>query len=74
MAKQQYKSPIDLFKSSIEAVKRNLTLFIFLNVLTLLSVAWRIGSDVRHQVHGSGWDSVFLAILFLVPIPKLVAA
>jgi hypothetical protein len=58
MTKATLKSPLDLFKESSEAVKRNLSLFIFLNAVTILGTAWDLGLSIRDKSTGSNWWQV----------------
>jgi hypothetical protein len=53
------KSLSDLFTQSAQAVKRNLSLFVLLNVVTFLGVAWDIGSQLRDKTNSS-WSQVFV--------------
>ncbi|MBX4196935.1 hypothetical protein KW801_00050 [Candidatus Saccharibacteria bacterium] len=58
MAKPQLKTLTQLFRESYQAVKRNLSLFVFVNVVTILGTAWNIGLDIRDKTHGSDWGQV----------------
>lgn len=60
MAKSELKTIGELFKDSSQAVRRNLTVFIFLNTATILGLAWDIGSDIRDKTHSGGWGQVFV--------------
>jgi hypothetical protein len=60
MAAQTLKSPIQLFQESSQAVKRNLSLFIFLNAVSILGTAWDVGLDIRDKASGSGWQQIFV--------------
>ena len=59
MAEKNYKGVTEIWVASREAVRRNLGLFVFLNSLTIMSLAWDTGSNLRDKVHGSDWHSVF---------------
>lgn len=58
MANRQLKTIGRLYRESYAAVRRNLTLFIFLNTASILGVAWNIGLDIRDKSHGSNWRDV----------------
>ncbi|MBX4190666.1 hypothetical protein KW794_01120 [Candidatus Saccharibacteria bacterium] len=64
MSATQPKSLIELFKQSAQAVRRNLPLFIFLNTLTILSVAWNIGLSIRDKTTGNDWGEVIIHSIF----------
>ena len=64
MAEKNYKSVTELWSASRDAVMRNLGLFLFLNSITILSLAWDTGTNLRDKVHGSGWETVFGNTLF----------
>lgn len=52
MAQNHYKSVFELLSESTAIVRRNLRLFIILNILNILGLAWTIGTDLRNQVKG----------------------
>jgi membrane-anchored glycerophosphoryl diester phosphodiesterase (GDPDase) len=55
-----YKSIGQIFSESAAAVRRNISLFIFLNTLTILSTAWDVGISIRDRNSGNGWaQSIF---------------
>lgn len=54
----KYKTLGELFSESAQAVKRNLRLFIIFNILTILGVAWGIGSALRDKAAGNDWATV----------------
>jgi hypothetical protein len=56
--KTSLKDPLQLFKDSSTVVKRNLTLFIFLNAVPILGTAWEIGQDLKDKTGGSDWMQV----------------
>src|SRR6266576_2330832 len=60
MSARELKSLSRLFNESAQAVRRNLTLFIFLNSLTILGTAWNIGLDIRNKTNGNNWTQTFL--------------
>jgi hypothetical protein len=64
MAQPRYKSVTQLFRESSAAVQRNLGLFLLLNVLTILSIAWQTGSDLKDKTHGSGWGDIVRNTIF----------
>lgn len=64
MAAKTYKSPLELFKQSYGAVRRNLGVFLILNVLTVLDLAWNLGTNVREKTHGADWGTIFTNSLF----------
>jgi uncharacterized membrane protein YesL len=59
VAEKHYKGVTQLWAQSREAVRRNLGVFLFLNSLAILSVAWDTGTNLRDKVHGSDWKAVF---------------
>lgn len=59
MDKRELMSLGLIFRESSRAVRRNLTIFIFLNTATILGTAWNIGNSIRDKSHGSQWSSVF---------------
>jgi uncharacterized membrane protein len=59
MSSHSLKSPVQLLKESSAAVRRNLTLFIFLNAVGILGTAWDIGLDIRDKSKGSSLQQVF---------------
>lgn len=64
VAQTNYKKVTELWALSREAVRRNLGVFLLINSLSLLSVAWNTGTDLRDKVHGSGWSTVFSNSLY----------
>jgi membrane-anchored glycerophosphoryl diester phosphodiesterase (GDPDase) len=60
MAKRELKSLGKIFRESSQAVRRNLTLYIFLNTITILSAAWDIGMYIRDKNHGSSWGQTLV--------------
>lgn len=64
MAAKTYQSPLELLKQSYGAVRRNLGVFLLLNVLTVLDIAWQLGTNVREKTHGADWGTIFTNSLF----------
>ncbi len=64
MKEKKYKSVTTIFRESYEVVRRNLGLFLLVNVLSLVSVAWRVGSDLKDKTHGQDWSQVVGHSLF----------
>ena len=60
MAKSELMSLGKIFRESAQAVRRNLTLYIFLNTVTILGTAWDIGIYIRDKQHGSSWGQTFI--------------
>lgn len=64
MIEKHYKGIGELWRLSREAVRRNLGAFLFLNILSILSVAWSTGSTLRDKTNGSNWYAIFKNTLF----------
>ena len=64
MAENYYKTPGELWRLSREAVRRNLSLFVFLSSITILNTAWQTGKDLHDKTHGSGWKMVFSSSIY----------
>lgn len=64
MPEKNYKGLSEIWASSREAVRRNLGVFLFLNSITILSIAWDTGTNLRDKVHGSDWKSVFTNTIY----------
>lgn len=64
MAQTNYKKVTELWALSREAVRRNLGVFLLINSLSILSIAWDTGTNLRDKVHGSAWHTVFTNSLF----------
>jgi hypothetical protein len=59
-----FKSAPQLFSESSKAVRRNLSLFLLLSILSILDAAWQTGLALRDKAHGSAWDMVVKNSLF----------
>jgi hypothetical protein len=60
MPQTELKSLGQIFKESAQAVRRNLSLFIFLNTITILGTAWDIGSDIGGKSSNYSWGQNFI--------------
>lgn len=60
MSAARLKSIDALFSESAEAVRRNLSLFIFLNAAAILGAAWDMGLAIRDKANGNNWGQVFI--------------
>jgi hypothetical protein len=58
MAAQPYKAVTQLFSESSIIVRRNLRLFIILNIIAILNTAWTVGRDLRGTTSGAGWRAM----------------
>jgi len=50
-----YKPVGQLFSESSTIVKRNLRLFVWLNIINIFNVAWQIGLVLRDKTNGGSW-------------------
>lgn len=58
MARTDYKSVTTLFKESSAAVRRNLGVFIILNIVGFLDLAWQLGTNIKDKTNGSPWENI----------------
>ena len=59
-----YKSVTQLFSESSAIVRRNLPIFLFINILSVLSAAWEAGTALRDKTHGDNWSQIAQHSLF----------
>lgn len=58
MSARKYKSVTELFSKSRVAVRRNLYLFLLINSVAIINIAWQIGTNLRDKTHGSDWSQI----------------
>lgn len=68
-----YKSVTTLFKESQLIVRRNLWLFVFVNTVTIINIAWQIGTSLRDKTNGSDWGKIISNSILGSPGPHLTA-
>lgn len=59
MARKTFKPVTQLFKRSSRIVRDNLGIFIFVNLVSILSAAWSIGTQLKDKTGGYSWGTVF---------------